>query len=44
MLQEIHCNLLDIYGANWANISDDQVECIISAIQGMRLIEEKDDL
>ncbi len=36
--------LLDIFGINWADISDDQVDCLISTIQGLQLLEEKDDL
>ena len=44
MLQKIHCDLLDIYGINWADVENDQIECMLSTIEGMRLIEEKDDL
>ena len=44
MLQKIHCDLLDIYDINWVDIKDDQIECMLSTIQGMRLVEDKDDL
>ena len=44
MSEKIHCDLLDIYGVNWSNLSTDKIKCIISEIHSMELLGSRDEL
>ncbi len=44
MTEKIHCDLLDIKGLDWDRVSNEQIECIITAIHNMELMGSKGEL
>jgi len=44
MLEKIHCDLLDIFGLDWSQVTPEQVNCTIQAIHNLELIRASDEL
>jgi len=41
---KIHCDILDISGVDWGNISSEQINCIIETVNSLELLGNENDL
>lgn len=44
MLKKIHCDLLDIHGPKWSQISKEKVRCVIDGIHDQKLLGNDEEL